>query len=35
LFWCNALHIEAVDQKFEAFSRECFSEDIRQLIIGL
>nr|GEW36169.1 hypothetical protein [Tanacetum cinerariifolium] len=29
------LCIEAVDQKFEAFFRECFSKDIHQLIIGL
>ncbi|GJR22259.1 hypothetical protein Tco_0970786 [Tanacetum coccineum] len=35
LFWCDALHTEAVDQEFEAFFDECFSEDIRQLIIGL
>ncbi|GJZ77576.1 hypothetical protein Tco_0642248 [Tanacetum coccineum] len=35
LFWCDTLHTEAFDQEFEAFSCECFSEDIRQLIIGL
>ncbi|GJS36129.1 hypothetical protein Tco_0534511 [Tanacetum coccineum] len=31
----NALHAWAVDEKFEAFSCECFCEDIRQLIIRL
>ncbi|GJS95163.1 putative reverse transcriptase domain-containing protein [Tanacetum coccineum] len=35
LFRCDALHTEVVDHKFKALSRECFSEDIRQLIISL
>nr|GEY11950.1 hypothetical protein [Tanacetum cinerariifolium] len=35
LFRCDALHTLAIDQEFKAFSFECFSEDIRQLIIGV
>ncbi|GKD63481.1 hypothetical protein Tco_1305589 [Tanacetum coccineum] len=35
LFRHNALHAKAVEEKFEAFSSECFREDIRRLISSL
>nr|GEU99989.1 hypothetical protein [Tanacetum cinerariifolium] len=35
LFRRKALHAKAFDQKFKAFSRECFSEYIRELISSL
>ncbi|GJS45063.1 retrovirus-related pol polyprotein from transposon TNT 1-94 [Tanacetum coccineum] len=35
LFRCDALHTEVFDQEFKAFSCEGFSEDIRQLKVGL
>ncbi|GJV60001.1 hypothetical protein Tco_1466101 [Tanacetum coccineum] len=35
LFRHNALHAKAVEEKLEAFSSECFNEDIRRLISSL